>query len=366
MRSRLERYVLYRNLTGVAGALAVISAVILLVQFIEVGRSFGVRTEVSAIQVLGLTLLKAPSVIQILLPLVFLFGVMFAYVGLNRRSELVAMRAAGVSAWRFIMPSAIAAFVFGVIAVVVINPISAAMNARYEEDRAKIAANSQSDLPKDVWLRQGDEHTQMVIHAKSRDTVQGEVRLRGASLFVYKKNASGQPEFQRRLEADEAVLRPGFWQLKNVREATAGESSVQSDSLTIRSTLDSEAAVERFSTSPDSVTFWRLPGVIKQTESSGFSASGYRLRFEQLLSTPVMFAAMAILAAGFSLRLVRLGGLAGLVGAGVALGFLVFFFNQFSGALGKAAIIPLFAAAWAPAVVALLSGLTLLCYTEDG
>jgi lipopolysaccharide export system permease protein len=150
-----------------------------------------------------------------------------------------------------------------------------------------------------------------------------------------------------------------------VREASAGESSVQSDSLSIRSTLDSEAAVER-GAAPESIAFWRLPAAIKQTEDSGFSASGYRLRFQQLLATPLMFAAMAILAAAFSLRLVRLGGLAGLAGAGFALGFVVFFFDRFSGALGRADIIPLFAAAWAPAVVALLSGLTLLCYTEDG
>ena len=52
--------------------------------------------------------------------------------------------------------------------------------------------------------------------------------------------------------------------------------------------------------------------------------------------------------------------------AGVALGFVLFFFNQFAGALAKADIIPLFAAAWAPAVVAALAGVTLLCYTEDG
>ena len=96
------------------------------------------------------------------------------------------------------------------------------------------------------------------------------------------------------------------------------------------------------------------------------SASGYRLRFHQLLATPLLFAAMAVLAAAFSLRLTRLGGLAGLAGAGVALGFVLFFFNQFSGALAKADIIPLFAAAWAPAVVAALAGVTLLCYTEDG
>jgi lipopolysaccharide export system permease protein len=366
MNSRLERYVLARNLAGVGVALVMISSLILLVQFVDLSRTIGVRTDVSAGDIFGLTLLKSPSVIQILLPFVFLFGGISAYVGLNRRSELVAMRAAGVSAWRFIMPSAAAAFFIGVIAVLAINPVSAALSARFEADRARIMANYLgSDVPKDVWLRQGDEHTQMVIHAKGRDTVQGEVRLRDVSLFVYQKNKFGQPEFKRRLEAAQAVLRPGFWQLKDVREATAGESSVQSDSLSIRSTLDSEAAVERFA-SPDAIAFWRLPGAIKQTEDSGFSASGYRLRFQQLLSTPLMFAAMAVLAAAFSLRLVRLGGLAGLAGAGVALGFVVFFFNQLSGALGRADIIPLFAAAWAPAAVALLSGLTLLCYTEDG
>ncbi|HLZ76433.1 LptF/LptG family permease [Phenylobacterium sp.] len=367
MNSRIERYVLVRTLLGVGMALAVISSMILLIQFVNLSRKIGVRADVSAADLLGLTLLSSPSLIQILLPFVFLFGGISAYVGLNRRSELIAMRAAGVSAWRFIMPSAAAAFVVGVLTVLVINPISSQLNARFEADQAKIMSNYLGDIPKDVWLRQGDEHTQMVIHAKSRDMVQGDVRLRGVSLFVYQKNRFGQPEFKRRLEAAEAVLRPGFWQLKDVREASAGESSVQSDSLSIRSTLDSEAAVERFSSAPpDAVAFWRLPAAIKQTEDSGFSAAGYRLRFQQLLATPVMFAAMAILAAAFSLRLVRLGGLAGLAGAGFALGFVVFFFNQFSGALGRADIIPLFAAAWAPAAVALLSGLTLLCYTEDG
>jgi lipopolysaccharide export system permease protein len=365
MNSRIARYVLGRTLAGVGAALAVISAVILLVQFVDLSRSIGGRADVSAADIFGLTLLKAPAVIQILLPFIFLGGGIAAYVGMNRRSELIAMRASGVSAWRFIMPSAVAAFVLGIVAVGAVNPVAAALSARFEADRAAIMANYLGDQPKDIWLRQGDERTQMVIHAKSRDTVQGEVRLRGVSLFIYQKNKAGQPEFKRRVEAAEAVLRPGFWQLKDVREATPGESSVRSDSLSIRSTLDSEAAVERFA-SPEAIAFWRLPAAIKQTEDSGFSAAGYRLRFQQLLATPLMFAAMAVLAAAFSLRLVRLGGLAGLVGAGVALGFVVFFFNQFSGALGKADIIPLFAAAWAPVVVALLSGLTVLCYTEDG
>jgi lipopolysaccharide export system permease protein len=365
MSRRLERYVLARAMGGVGSALAVITAVVVLVQFVDLSRQMGVRAEVGPARLFALTLLRAPSVIQILLPFVFLFGVIAAYVGLNRKSELVAMRAAGVSAWRFIMPAALAAFVAGVLTVTALNPVAAALNGRFELERARMMENYLPGAPKDVWLRQGDETNQIVIHARARDIVDGVVRLRDVSLFVYQKNRLGQPEFRRRLEAAEARLMPGFWQLRDVREATAGENSVRSESLSIRSTLDTEAAMERFA-SPDAIAFWRLPAAIRLTEQAGFSASGYRLRFQQLLATPILFAAMAVLAAAFSLRLARLGGLAGLSGAGVGLGFVVFFFNEFAGALAKGDIIPLYAAAWAPPVVALLSGVSLLCYTEDG
>ena len=362
---RLDRYMLSRTFIGVGAALAVLAGVILLIQFVDLSRSVGVRADVSVVQLFALTLLKAPALVVLLLPFVFLFGGISAYVGLNRRSELVAMRAAGVSAWRFILPSAAAAFVVGMLTVALLNPLAATLNARFETERARLMENYLTDAPKEVWMRQGDDRNQIVIHAKDRDILDGSVRLRGVSLFVYQKNKDGVPQFKRRLEANEARLLPGFWKLTDVREATAGESSVRSDSLSIRSSLDAASAMERFS-SPEAIAFWRLPGAIQTTEQAGFAAGGYRLRFHQLLATPVLFAAMSILAAAFSLRLVRLGGLAGLAGAGVAVGFVLFFFNEFAGALASADIIPLFLAAWAPPVVALLSGLTLLCYTEDG
>ncbi|ACG78117.1 conserved hypothetical protein [Phenylobacterium zucineum HLK1] len=362
---RLERYVMGRMLAGVGAALAVISAVILLIQFVELSSQVGTRADVGASGIFALTLLRAPSLIQILLPFCFLFGGIGAFVGLNRKSELVAMRAAGVSAWRFILPSAALAAILGVLAVAVLNPFAAALNARFEAERARLMENYLGDRPQDVWIRQGDERTQIVIHAKDRETVAGAVVLKGVSVFIYEKTPRGAPEFRRRLEAAEARLMPGFWRLRDVREAGVGESSIRSESLSIRSTLDAEAAMERFA-SPEAIAFWRLPAAIRLTEQAGFSAAGYRLRFQQLLATPVLFAAMTVLAAAFSLRLVRLGGLAGLAGAGVALGFVMFFFNQFAGALAKADILPLFAAAWAPTLVALLAGVTLLCYTEDG
>jgi lipopolysaccharide export system permease protein len=362
---RLERYVLFRFTAAVGVALAVVAAVVLLVQFVDLTRQVGARSDADAGAIFGLTLLSAPPLILTLLPFIFLFGGIGAYVGLNRSSELVAMRAAGVSAWRFILPAAAAAFVVGWATVAALNPLAALSSTRFQDQRARLMENYLGDQPSEVWLRQGDGASQIVIHAKARDVVAGSVRLLGVSLFVYRKGASGFLEFSRRLESAEAQLQPGAWRLRGVREVTAGGTAVHSDSMSLSTNLDSRGAMESFA-SPDGIGFWDLPSAIRATEQAGFPASGYRLRFHQLLATPLLFVAMSVLGAAFSLRMARMGGLAGLAGLGVALGFLMFFFSQFSGAMSSADIIPEFAAGWAPAVVGLLSGLTLLCYTEDG
>jgi len=361
--TRIERYVATRTLGSVAMALGVIAILILLINFVDVSRNVGGKSDASTLEVLWLTILKSPNVILLLLPFAFLFGVLGAFVGLNRRSELVAMRAAGVSAWRFIFPAAAAAFLIGVVTVLALNPLASWMNARYEETSTSLLFNIKVTEAKEVWLRQGDGHTQVVVHAKSRDPASD--RLRTVQFFVYNIVDNKGLEFSRLIEAREATLKAGAWQLYGAREAGAGEQAVLYDTLSIPSNLNPATAYRKFA-NPASVPFWNLPMVIGRVEHAGFSATTYRLRFQQLLATPLLFAAMSILGAAFSLRLMRLGGLAVLASSGVALGFVFFFFNQLCGSLGKGDVIPPVLAAWTPPLLALLSAFTLLCYTEDG
>jgi lipopolysaccharide export system permease protein len=363
---RLQVYVLTRTLAGLAGALVVIASVVMLISFVELSRAYGGRSDVGFVRLVELMLLQAPSIILILLPFIFLFGTMAAFVTLNRRSELIAMRAAGVSAWRFIFPAAGAAFLIGLVDIAVFNPIAAELNGRYEDAKSAIDEGSAGKEGNSaIWLRQGDEHTQVVIHAQSHDMQDGVVHLQHVSLFLQNVTSGGALQFTRRIEAGEARLDPGFWRLSDVREATPGAGSVRSETLSIPSTLDRRTAMEKFA-AKDAIGFWRLPETIERADNAGFSAAPYRLRYQELLATPVLFVGMSMLAAAFSLRLMRLGGLAGLAGAGVALGFAIFFFDQLCGALGGAEVIPPFIAGWTPPVIALLAGFTLLCYTEDG
>jgi lipopolysaccharide export system permease protein len=356
----IERYVLIQTVGAVIGAMLIVSSVILLIDFVDVSQ----RLDLTFTGTAGMVAMKSPAVIVLVIPFMLLFGTLAAFVKLNRRSELVAMRAAGVSAWRFILPAAVLAFVFGVVTITALNPATAALTDRYERAVAAISEGRSRAEPKPIWLRQGDPVSQTVIHAASRASEMPGVVLQDVTFYQFALGRDGVMNFKSRIESQEASLHAGYWDLRDVDEATPGSGARHYDTMRVPTTLG-RRDVERLS-SPDAISFWDLPRVIDQTEQAGFSSLGYRLRLQQLLATPLLFAAMSILAAAFSLRLMRLGGLAVLATSGVALGFVFFFLNEFSGALGQAEYLPLFAAAWAPPLLALLSGLTLLCYTEDG
>jgi lipopolysaccharide export system permease protein len=348
---------------SVGVALLVITSIIVLIDVVELSRNLGSRVEVSVVELMGLTLLHSPLIILQVLPFVFLFGVLAAFTNLNRRSELIAMRAAGVSAWRFIAPAALAAFVIGGLVVAVFNPFATEMNARFEAVQAAYMEEGATPEPEEVWLAQGGARSQVLLHARNRNELGTE--LRDVTVRFYARDDSGGLFFVRRIDANRAELREGSWRLEGARVGNPGQPAIASPAITIPSSLDARAVLERFA-KPNVVSFWDLRGRITRTEAAGLSSLKYRLRWHQLLASPLLYAAMSILAAGFSLRLLRLGGLAGLAGAAVALGFILFFMGELLSAMGSAELLPPAAAAWASPVLAMLAGLTLLAFTEDG
>ncbi|WP_421728738.1 LPS export ABC transporter permease LptG [Brevundimonas sp.] len=359
---RIERYVLVQQARALAVALAVIASLVMLIDFVEISR--GVDADLSALRLIGLMFLKSPAVIVQLLPFVFLFGTLGAFVGLNRRSELIAMRAAGISAWRFVLPAAGAALVFGVLTVTVVGPLAAAGDGLYQRERARISGESRTgEANEAIWLREGEAQRQMIIRAERQDRTNA--RLLAVTFFIYTTDPDGRRAFTERIDAASASLNAGRWRLVDAVGAQTGQRAVRYATLDLPSSLADEEAFNRFAR-PQSTSFWSLPAQIGRIEDAGFSSTAYRLRLQQLLSTPLAFAAMSILAAAFSLRLMRLGDLARMAAAAVVLGFGFFFLNQFSSAMGSAEVVPPFVAAWLPTVLTALAAFTLLFYTEDG
>jgi lipopolysaccharide export system permease protein len=168
-----------------------------------------------------------------------------------------------------------------------------------------------------------------------------------------------------RIDAKSAVLKSGKWEISDGLRWSPGKPPEPFDHVEVPTNLTPARIQESFA-SPETMSFWELPGFIQLLESSGFSALRHRLYFNALLSRPFLYTAMVLIAATFSLRMQRRGGTALMITAGIASGLSLFLLSNLVFALGLAAAIPVALAAWTPPGVSWLLGASLLLHLEDG
>jgi len=296
------------------------------------------------------------------MPFSVLVGAMSCYLTLSRRHELIVARAAGVSAWQFVAPAMTAAFMFGIVATTVYNPIAAILHERSKRLEADMQGENLSALQQSMsgfWVRQKSKDGAAIINA-STSREQG-AQLGGVS--VYRFDNSGH--FQERIEAKSAALQDGYWQLEDARIYSPGKAPDLEPSYRLPTNLTLEQVRESFAT-PETVPFWQLPTYIDLAERAGLLAAGYRLQYQQLLTRPFLLAAMVLLAASVSLRFFRFGGVQKMVLSGISAGFLLFVLSKITEDMSRSELMPPVAAAWIPVLIGGLTGFVVLLYQEDG
>jgi lipopolysaccharide export system permease protein len=358
----LARYFGMRFLGAVLLVFAGIFCLIALLDYIELMRRAADIPHVSALLVAKTSLYRVPQVTERIMPFCVLIGAMSCYLNLSRRLELVIARAAGMSAWQFISPALVVAFLLGIAATTLYNPVSAIMQERSKRFEAELFGENQDGSHGSggtFWANQRDSSGQAIINAKSsRD--QG-AELSGVSVFTF--DPAGH--FKQRIEARAAVLKPGVWQLLDARVYALATMPVDQPVYLLKTSLTPEQVRESFAT-PETVPFWELPTYITIAEHAGLVAAGYRLQFQKLLARPFLLAAMVFLAAAVSLRFFRFGGVQKMVLSGVAAGFLLYVLSKVTEDLSKAELMHPVAAAWLPVLVGGLTGFIALLYQEDG
>jgi lipopolysaccharide export system permease protein len=338
-------------------------SIVFLLDYIELIRRSGQRPEATLLVLFKMALLKQPYMAQQIMPFVILFGTMMTFWRLTRSNELVVARAAGVSVWQFLAPPLAAAGILGVLFITIFNPVASATQARYEQLDESIlnAADDSLALSRTgLWLRQSDgAGVHSIVHAEGY--ISGTHALsRVMMLFIV-----DDTKLVKRIDAREALLGDGAW---IVRDGTVWQPSVPPQTFTrldIPTNLTPRKIQDSFA-APETMSFWELPSFISLLESSGFSALRHRLYFDALLARPLLFAAMVIIAASFSLRMQRRGGTGMMIAGGVAAGFILYFMSDVIFALGLSATIPVSLAAWSPAFISCLLGVSLLLHLEDG
>lgn len=334
-------------------------ALVYTLDFVELMRRAGDTAGVSSAAVARLALFRTPAVAEQVMPFAVLFGSMAALLQLSRKLELVVARAAGISAWQFLQPGLFVALGLGILTVTVYNPLSADLKQRASALETQIFSRATQSKGKVIWIRQRSLDGHAILRADGSRS--DSATLSGVTAYLFDHSGA----FTHRIEAKEAILREGFWELKETRVLSATEQPESHDTYLIASNLDPSQVRQSF-IDPDSVPFWSLKETIERMERAEVNATAYRLHYDILLARPLLFVAMVFVAASVSLRFFRFGGVATMVLGGVAAGFMLYVATELMAELGAAGLISSTVAAWFPAVVGSLFGTLALLYQEDG
>ena len=362
----LHRYFARRFAATFAYTLAGFFLLMILIDLVEQLRRFGGDATFGAL--LQLSLLNLPQALYAILPLIMVLATIAMFLGLARSSEMVVTRAAGRSALRALVAPLAVTVLIGAVTVAVFNPLVAATTKEFEVRETALRAQGASVLAlsdSGIWLRQGSDISQTVIHA-DRSNLDGTL-LQSVTFMTFTPTEGPV----RRIEAASATLTPGGWNLTDAkvwpldRGRIAEQWATTHTTLRIASTLTADEIRDSFG-EPSAIPIWELPAFIKRLELAGFSATRHAVWFQMELALPAFLLAMVLIGAGFTMRHQRGGRTGVMVLAAVLICFALFFLRNFAQILGENGQIPAVLAAWPPPIAAIGASLGLLLHLEDG
>jgi lipopolysaccharide export system permease protein len=301
---------------------------------------------------------RFPQLLSFAFPFSFLLGALITFTTLNSNSEVVAMKAAGISAHQLLAPLmgasiALAGLSFAFNELVVVKG-SRQLSAW--DDNSYRPVPPDSGILSNVWVVAEDDLVQARI-VTGRGTG---VRIQGLKLFEREDIT-----ITRVIDAVSARPVDGGWLLEDVSIYDAAMNAVMK-----RPSLQALQGVEpqRFTLAkvdPDAQDFATLRDNIGEMKQAGVNTATAETGLLHKLSQPLSTLLMPLLAAMAAFGLARSGKVLLRAAIAMALGFAYFVVDNFAVALGNIGAYPPLVAAWAPFLLFLLIGETVLVRSEE-
>lgn len=303
--------------------------------------------------------LRVPQLVARFLPYSVLLATIIALVTLNQNSEVIAMKAAGLSAHQVLAPLLLTAA--GVSAIsfafneVVVTRATATLKAWEANDFG--AMPEESGVRANVYFTEGND----VLTAASLWGTGENIRMRGVTWY---RRGEGSALIEQARAQTASYAAPG-WRLEQVeRFDVATVDTTRLDSLVVARGL-TPARIELESVDPDTLGVVPLYRSIAAYEESGRQTDELRAKWWHKFSGPLSAFLMPLLGAIAAFGLARSGQLFLRAIIAMALGFAYFVIDNAALAMGSFGGYPPFLAAWAPFFLFLLVGETVLIRTEE-
>lgn len=303
--------------------------------------------------------LRIPQLASRFLPYSVLLATLITLVTLNQNSEVIAMKAAGLSAHQVLAPLLLTAALVALLSFAfnerVVTRATETLKAWEAVDFGPIP--TESGVRANVYLSEGGNVLTAAYLSGSGD------RIAMRDVTWYRRNADGMIVEQANAETAR-YANPG-WQLEEVtRFGVQNAITGRADRMVVGESLTPDQ-IDLMKVDPDTVPFLELAGSIESFEAAGRRTSELKAKWWHKISGPLSAFLMPLLGAVAAFGLARSGQLFLRAIIGMALGFAYFVVDNAALAMGSFGGYPPFLAAWAPFFLFLLIGETVLIRTEE-
>ncbi|WP_296677904.1 LPS export ABC transporter permease LptG [Novosphingobium sp.] len=303
--------------------------------------------------------LNVPQLISRFLPYSVLLATLFTFWPLNQNSEVIAMRAGGLSAHQVLAPLLLTAGVISLVSLVFNETVVArsAGTLKVWNDLKYYPIPAESGSRSNVYLRDGDN-----ILAARTVTGSGPATIMDDVSF-YRRDPGGMVIQQMR--SPRAVYANPGWQLQEptVFNVAATQTQKLGDTVVSQSVTPAQVAISKID--PDGENIITLGRQIEELRAAGRRTDALDAKWWHKLSGPLSALLMPLLGSVAAFGLARSGQLLVRAVVGMALGFAYFVVDNAALAVGNFGGYTPLIAAWAPFLLFALVGETVLVRTEE-
>jgi LPS export ABC transporter permease LptG/LPS export ABC transporter permease LptF len=308
-----------------------------------------------------------PDMLYQLAPLAVLIAVLVTFGALNRNSEIIAMKATGISLYRLVVPVVVIALMLSFGLFLFAQFYLPQANQRQEALRDIIKGRPPRTVlhPEQTWIfghpRAGEPAR--IFHYQFFDPDQKEF----ANLSVFEFDSSSFA-LSRRIFASRVFWDP---EASSWRFVDGWQHDIEGGKVTDYHEF-SQTSFSEIHEDPGYFTkeekqaqemnFGQLDRYIADLRQSGFDTVRLRVQLWQKLSYPLIAVVMAVLAIPFALSMGRRGSLTGIAVA-IAVALAYFVVDSLFGAMGNVNYLPAALAAWSSDILFALTGGYLLLRT---
>ena len=299
-----------------------------------------------------LSLLYIPNLLYNAFPFVILLSGIWLFQKIKKTDEIIAMKVSGMSNFSMIMVPSILAMILGIFIITSINPITSVLVKKYETNRGSyekeqnyLAAITENG----IWIKEKNFGKNYIIRSQQLDN------QKLIDLTIYEFDYSNN--FLRRIEASSADISSLNWNLKDAKVIDKDGKTISKniDNLSYRSMYDIKKIKSLYS-NLDTISFWNLEEEIKLLEDRGYSTNEMRSKLQRSLAFPFFLLSMILLSGVFTLGMRLKENNWTYIFVAIITSVLIFYFNDFSAALGKTEKLPIEVSVWMPIIIIFIFG----------